>query len=461
MPDEARQGGGAGADSRHAAAGVIIQWLLTNPSWVHRRVETAELTDLGNVRRHVSVDFTVPERVPPTGRGVKTAGQLPALPLSLLDKRVLRNLDVRDEDGRAVPVLTTEEDVPIAQAALLAHARGVLEGEPHEDVAAQLRAVAGADRDAARAARRAIEHSLKEETSTFDPRVRKGKPPDPEKVARHDRQKLMSHDYFPGLMRSLARDFILLVDLDALEPGERRIVKYSYEHRIHHVDPHPLRWLAVRLGWFPFKLTLVTPSATKTQSYHCELLPPPGLEFTRARLDPGPGQSSDSAYEDDGGAGRAHVFASGLGWSASPSAVFFMRTLRVGFLRSALMTALLTTGLLFAGRERLTEVSSEVEASATVLLVVPGLLAAYLSRSGEHALASSMLVGVRLMLLVAGLCALACGALLVAHVQPEDLKYWWTALSILSAVALAVVSFANFLPLMRYKSRDLRDDDPS
>lgn len=428
--------------------GVIISWLLTNPGWVHRRVETCELVDVDNVRRRVSVDFTLPARVPEEPPNVPVA--VPALPLSLLDKRVLRNLDVRDEDGKALPVLTTSQDAPYATAALNAYAAGVLRREPCEAVLKALARVTAAGREAAETAVASFA-AAGNQLPIDDPGVAlegEAQQTTNNRIL-YEQQALMRDPYFPGLLRSLATDFLLLVDLADLESGERRIVKYSYEHRLERPDRNPVRWLAVRLGLLAFKLTLETPAATKTESYHCEMLPPPGLEFTGAHLDRR-ARRRVAGSEDSGGPGRAHLYTAQLGWTDAPSAVFYMRTTRIGFLRSALLTCLLTTALLVGGRDRLPEVATEVEAAATVLLLVPGLLAAYLSRAGEHALAASMLVGVRLMLLVSGLCAVSCGALLVAHLDPEDLELWWTALTILSTVALFLVSIANLLPLKRY-----------
>src|SRR5205823_8900747 len=127
----------------------------------------------------------------------------------------------------------------------------------------------------------------------------------------HERQRLMDSEYFEGLMSGLADNFILLVKTE-VEPGKRRILKYAYEHPVRHVEPNPIRWLAVRLGWWPFKLTLRTPSANLAASYHCEVAAPPGLEFTEARLDPR--APTLGSVREGGRTGRAHLQVSQLPW---------------------------------------------------------------------------------------------------------------------------------------------------
>ena len=65
--------------------------------WVHRRVEVVEFVTDEVMRRRVSIDFTVPERLPVVaGRTV--------VPLALMRKRPMTAFDLRDEDGRPLSV---------------------------------------------------------------------------------------------------------------------------------------------------------------------------------------------------------------------------------------------------------------------------------------------------------------------------------------------------------------------
>ena len=70
------------------------------------------------------------------------------IPLSLVHKEVLRDLDVRDEQGNALPVLTREQNAAIAGALLVQQASVTLEelGEGtgvNEELQAYLKSIAG------------------------------------------------------------------------------------------------------------------------------------------------------------------------------------------------------------------------------------------------------------------------------------------------------------------------------
>jgi hypothetical protein len=108
--------------TREAVAGLGLRELLVNEAaWVHRRVETFEFLDESTVRRKMSVDLTLPE----DNRLVRALFALegPFVPLTTLRKTPLGHLDVWTEDGRALPVLTTEQNGRLAGACLFGIAR--------------------------------------------------------------------------------------------------------------------------------------------------------------------------------------------------------------------------------------------------------------------------------------------------------------------------------------------------
>jgi hypothetical protein len=71
--------------------------------------------DEARVRRHLSIDFTIPEAIAPS----LLAGDTVYIPIEVLAKRVLRALDVVDGEGRAVPVLTSDENGMVAGRVLV------------------------------------------------------------------------------------------------------------------------------------------------------------------------------------------------------------------------------------------------------------------------------------------------------------------------------------------------------
>jgi hypothetical protein len=83
---------------------------------VERRVETLTFVDETTARRHTSVYFVTPAFA---ARRQDEGLALKHVLLALMAKDVLRNFDVRDEEGRAMAVLTRRENAAIAAEILL------------------------------------------------------------------------------------------------------------------------------------------------------------------------------------------------------------------------------------------------------------------------------------------------------------------------------------------------------
>src|ERR1019366_7313417 len=436
--------------------GGVVLWLLRNPhKWVHRRVETFTFVDDRWARRRISLDCTIPAEI-----AEQDVSVLGCIPLALLAKRTLRGFDLRDASGRALSLLTTEENSDIAYRTLMSRAEALCGGRVEDGVSDDLRDTVGsAYWPSARALGRMYEAPADE----------------PHQVTAQ-RRVLMGDPDFESILTELADNFMLLTPrLGTRNP--RQIFKYSYEEPLRPEGDllrRPLvllRLAGARLGLAGARLVLPVPAARSALSFHCEIEAPLGLEITKARLDRGvsftpklgglgrrekrarrrDAKALNRSLEarDGGGLARAHLQMprTDLEIGRRPKACVWLRSRRAGFLRPALVTCLLTSTLLVAGHERLTAISLEVEAASTLMLLVPGLLAAYLSRPGEHVMASAALLGVRLMLITSGLRAIAAAALLSAKLSPADLSHAWTLLRSVSVAATVVVLAANLLPI--------------
>jgi hypothetical protein len=84
-------------------------------AWRHRRVETITVLSHEQVRRQVSVDFTVPEA---QREGLRISADECVVPLALLIKRPLVHFDLRNEEQHAIPLLTAEQHRTIARELL-------------------------------------------------------------------------------------------------------------------------------------------------------------------------------------------------------------------------------------------------------------------------------------------------------------------------------------------------------
>ena len=86
--------------------------------WVHRRVEQVTLADPSVSERRVSVDFTLAPD-PETPAVPSEAGPPRYLvPVTWITKHRITNFSLRDETGRALPVLTQRQTAVVASAML-------------------------------------------------------------------------------------------------------------------------------------------------------------------------------------------------------------------------------------------------------------------------------------------------------------------------------------------------------
>lgn len=123
-------------------AGIASARLITEPRmWINRRVETIELLTHEETRRRVSIDFTL---LPELRRHLELDDGV-AVPIAVLTKEPRRKFDLRDEGGRAVPVLGRTQNGELAHLALLSAALDALGSEPpgeiFEDITAHLRRI--------------------------------------------------------------------------------------------------------------------------------------------------------------------------------------------------------------------------------------------------------------------------------------------------------------------------------
>jgi hypothetical protein len=94
------------------AADVLLR---QQAAWRHRRVETITVLDHEQMRRHVSIDFTVPED---QREGLRISGEEFVVPLALLEKRSLVHFDLRNEEQHAIPLLTADQHRAITRELL-------------------------------------------------------------------------------------------------------------------------------------------------------------------------------------------------------------------------------------------------------------------------------------------------------------------------------------------------------
>src|SRR6266571_1884343 len=209
--------------------GRALVGMVLDPSWTHRRVETIQFVGATRVRRRISVDISLPQqrsRTPARGAGrrVSNSERRPAevdgspvglqhlVPVGALKKQSLVALDVRDEAGSSLPVLSKVDSDWATWSMVVALAEGIGHGR-----GARTREVWDALRRFAFAGSPAAATG---ELRELRQRFRGGWP-----LAGRPGEA------FDELLGWLVSEFLLFVPV-AAEPGRRRVLKYSYDDAV-------------------------------------------------------------------------------------------------------------------------------------------------------------------------------------------------------------------------------------
>jgi hypothetical protein len=253
-------------------AGIASAPLIADPkTWINRRVETIEILSHEETRRRVSIDFTLSEE---QVEALKTDQGI-VVPISVLTKEARRNFDLRDESGRAVPVLGKDQNGEMAHIALLSAAYDALPEQPSPDlfdvVAADLRRVVFAPPSQAEDA---VAYMI-----------------DSADAGDRWRAAIVGDPTCQSLLDALWVNYVLYA---VLAPGgaNRRVLKYSYGETFQfardaqsRTDRFSPREVARRV-WRPDRESFVIEcfGAWRARSFHAEIAIPEELRFELAVL---------------------------------------------------------------------------------------------------------------------------------------------------------------------------------
>lgn len=397
--------------------------------WVNRRVETVRFTDDGLARRYVSLDTSLDGAWPalnPRSYGPDQSDEAlfrtKLVPLALLLKAPLGMLDVADEFGSTMPVLSTSENGYLAYSALASYASQILDGETSGSLPQELLQILY----------RIARYPSAEATEAL------------EELRRSDSpfcRKLVGDVVFMKLATDLSANFVLLVEIrfDA-EEQVRRVIKFSYT-----IAPdNPIRRSPGE--WFrsPHERNYVfeLPSLGDADSHHFQLSPPVGITVTRCSLTTTK-PFSRTVITRPGilVGGTAHLHSSRAGSGASGSASVWLaasvHTIAPATLTSAVI--LLVSLVLLGARLCLgfPEPGSDTGWQG-VLIALPGLAAGFLANQGELGVQSRLLAETRFLLALdaVALIGVAFGAALGLS---QDLYTWILS----SFVVVSALCFAR------------------
>jgi hypothetical protein len=378
------------------------QLLHDQAPWRHRRVETLSMLSHEQVRRHVSVDFTVPVEFREHLR-LSDAHEF-AVPLAFLAKRPLVHFDLRNEEGHAIPLLTAEQNTLIGRELLYLTLAGDLEAQGADgaavtsDAGELIEAVLG-DLDVTGAVER-LER-------------------------RHDLQPLGDFRWATEL---LSRTFVLWAVVRGIE--RRRVFKFAYD------EPYSLRpGLAYVYG---------APGCTEAWSYHLEVAVPTDLRARSTQLwDAATGAVLATGAVD---ADRPALYytADPARAPAQPEVVVDYGAERSRFMAPAAIVAtvialLVALPWLFADLHSLADSAGP---AIGLVLSTSAVFSALVLRTDEHPLLRQLLVRYRLALVASTLGALFAAASLGFQAENWIIQLTWAIAAVVSVLTAAILVVA-------------------
>jgi hypothetical protein len=383
-----------------AAAEVLLR---QQAGWRHRRVETITVLSHEQVRRHVSVDFTVPEeyrdslRLPGHGEH--------AVPLAFLVKRPLVHFDLRNEEGHSIPLLTAEQNRMIGRELLF-------------QILIRELSLQDADEDAVTlAAGPLVEAILADDERRLDDRI-------DELEEAHGLEPLLD---FRAMAALLSRSFIVWAVVRGVD--RRRIFKFAHDHRFAQLP-----------GWIH---AYEAPGVTEAWSYHVEVDVPADLRARTTSL-------GDTATDTVIATGEINSDRPAIYYSADPNQRLVRPWLRVSYgaerwrflapaaIVAAVIALLVVPPLFFAD---LPALGDSAGGAIGIVLSTSAVFSALVLRTDEHALLRLMLVRYRLCLVACTLAALFAAAALGFQAASWVVYTTWALAGLVSAGAAGILIY--------------------
>lgn len=410
-------------------AAASLPLILERRRWIHRQVETLEFLDADRMRRHVSVDFTVPE-IPAAGVLANSPATVVYLPIALLRREVMERFDLRDEQEAALPCLTVAQHDAITQSMLAAVSlmalaeRGYEDPQEDEDVKAVLDVLHAMIVGRSRQARMEWEH-LKRRRRAI-------------------RRDILAGDGARPLIEDLDAQFPLFVPLNA-SAGDRRVLKFAHDVDIEGRG-HP-RSVRERIGQ-PFglrPLSVEAQIAGRAESIHIEVPAPDELFIADAQLlgwdDRNPQRRILARVK--GPTPVAHLRPRRVlsrGTKVELVATFVPR--RDGFATAAALVAFATTALLTSGLAlHLAKILPRSDAAGAVVAAVPAVYAPALAISSAHRLVRRIVSRMRQLTLISAAISFAAAGTFAADLPTEARAWTWLGLWLGSLIPTLVLGF--------------------
>ncbi len=432
--------------SHDVLADLCIRFVCEDSSWVIRRKESVVVINDTTVRRQLSVDFEfadVAEAVAATSDGKAVH----CVPLLLLRKApaAFTGFDFFDEGGRSLPLPLRFDNAEVSAATLERLAVRVLSASPK-----------GSTRPSAELTRQLRDVALEPDDDAAERLLERISDPIERDPDRSDKRILWGDEDFRWLAESLAASSIVVVPIADLG-GSRRIVKLSYDETL---APARRDWTVGRLrrlrrlrqrvlesvGWRGYVLYVASPFIGG-RTYHFELSAPEGMIITDGLL-----VDAESVQHATGPRSRVHFYVPDAEARRQALSIFQFRIRAGGFVAGAWVTAMIIAIALTACWHWADHLTGTSNSAPALLLLFPGIVAAYVGRVGDHPLTGRLLANARRLLFLAGALAYV-GAARLAVISTEypagttSLRHLFFGLGLAAWIILAALLATRQLPL--------------
>ena len=354
-------------------------------AWRHRRAETITVLSHEQVRRHVSVDFTVPQA---QREGLRISAEEFIVPLALLSKRPLVHFDLRNEEQHAIPLLTAEQHRTIA--------RELLQRQLDDDVDAG---------------------GLIEAVLADEPREVEAE------IAALEQAHGIELADFRATAIVLSRYFIAWAIVRGVD--RRRVFKFAYDEPV---------------GQKSFVYLVGAPGCTEAESYHLEVAVPADLKARRTRLVDGASGRWLAAGEPDADRPALYLRAEPP-LPEEPEIVIEFAAERWPFLAPAALIAsiialLVAPPFLFSDLQALPETAA---AAVGLVLSTSAVFSVLILRSDEHPLVRLMLVRARILLAASTIASLFAAASIGFGTADWIIEGTWAIAALVSVVTAGIL----------------------
>lgn len=473
------------ADWTHAKReGRFIDSLITDHSWVARRVDTLSFLDGERLERRVTLDLDLSE----LRRRAKTnrlRSDLVPLPLLTLVKAPLLDVDVKDVHGNSLAIATSDQDSHLASAMLLATLarHGVRVRTLPDSVLKEINAIAGSGGDS----------RLEEVLYAASPESFQSAPAPSSSASitlspgdKRTWNELLDVDEFLNGLFDFASSFMLISQINLEQQNDVAIIKIRLLEGRDTEDTRSTLFSPDRLGWKPQVQRIPMGGLGRAQRNHVRVLAPADSTVRSAKWSLNDDQLHrvHDGVEDGKQAhlDRASFYRSALE-PGDYEATIELEPSRGPFLVPAALTIGLLAFLLGAATylqgtdarfsaaperflawpgpgpgwevQAIQAVQANFDAAVTVLAIVPSLIAIYIVRAGEHQLVTRLMTIPRLLVLASAFAAIVCAGATAASVQPDFLHNVYICATAISVLALVFV----LIPIARvtaFRSRRSR-----